>query len=369
MKKVILSALILFAGMQLRAQVGIGNVVPDSSAILDLRNTNNRALLLPSIPGTPPSSPAGLVYWDNTLDKILYLESTGYNALSPWRYKFGGAISENTYFNTSGNVGIGNDSPQSKLHVTSNGGLLTLEGTSSTFIRFYRTGYTSGQTGAIGYTSANNTLHITNNMSGVDVQVNVSNGGDFNVQGGRIQQNGNDLLPAGAIIMWSGTSIPAGWALCNGSTFLSEDGITYTTPNLSGRFIVGYQSGSSDYGQPGNRSEAGSTNGGTGGLEEVTLSSSQMPSHTHAKGTLSTASAGSHSHNITMAAGSTYSTGGRVRSDGDFDNEGTYYTQNAGEHTHTINGSTAATGGNSSGVTQAHENRPPYYVLAFIMKK
>lgn len=42
----------------------------------------------------------------------------------------------------------------------------------------------------------------------------------------------DDMLPAGIILMWSGTiaSIPSGWALCNGSN---------GTPDLRNRFIVG----------------------------------------------------------------------------------------------------------------------------------
>jgi hypothetical protein len=42
----------------------------------------------------------------------------------------------------------------------------------------------------------------------------------------------SDLLPAGIIMLWSGSvgSIPSGWALCNGG---------YGTPNLTDRFILG----------------------------------------------------------------------------------------------------------------------------------
>jgi len=158
MKQIFILISVIASTLSVVAQVGIGNVVPDSSAILDLRNTNNRALLLPSIPGTPPSSPAGLVYWDNALNKMLYLESNGYNALSPWRYKFNGAISENTYFNTSGNVGIGNDSPQTKLHVTSNAGMFTLEGTNSAYIRLYPNTFTNGIKGRVGFVSTTSSV-------------------------------------------------------------------------------------------------------------------------------------------------------------------------------------------------------------------
>ncbi len=370
MKKVIISVFIIAAAFGATAQVGIGNVVPDSSAILDLRNTNNRALLLPSIPGTPPNTPPGLVYWDNTLNKILYLESTGYNALSPWRYKFGGAISENTYFNTSGNVGIGNDSPQTKLHITSNAGMFTLEGTSTAYMRLYPSTFTNGIKGRIGFVSNATELLIQNAHSGGDVVVSVNNGGDFNVTGGRIQQNNNDLLPAGTIVMWSGSSAPAGWVLCNGGTFTNEDGSLMTTPDLRGRFIVGYHPDETDYNQPGNRSTGSGTAGKTGGAEEVALVIQNIPSHNHDKGTLATAQAGSHRHWLKIDnedGGSSYS----YNIPEGFDSEQDYEipTEYAGEHTHTINGSTGNKGGETSGSTRPHENRPPYYVLAFIMKK
>ena len=43
-------------------------------------------------------------------------------------------------------------------------------------------------------------------------------------------------IPIGGIIIWSGStgSVPAGWALCNGSN---------GTPNLQSRFVVGAGSG------------------------------------------------------------------------------------------------------------------------------
>ena len=56
--------------------------------------------------------------------------------------------------------------------------------------------------------------------------------------------------PAGTIVMWSGTLIPQGWGLCNGNWYDPDDNTntgttssldrTIRTPDLSGRFIVGY---------------------------------------------------------------------------------------------------------------------------------
>jgi len=98
-------------------------------------------------------------------------------------------------------------------------------------------------------------------------------------------------VPSGTIVMWSGSvaSIPSGWKLCDG---------TNGTPDLSGKFIVGYSSGNEDYNVIGN----------TGGANNVTLTTNQIPSHSHTM-TGSTESAGSHSH-----TGSTNSTGSHSHS-------------------------------------------------------
>src|SRR5690606_35053309 len=93
-------------------------------------------------------------------------------------------------------------------------------------------------------------------------------------------------VPSGVIMMWSGSTstIPAGWFLCNGSN---------GTPDLRNRFIVG----------------AGSTYGvgATGGANEVTLTESQIPSHSHGRGTLVNSASGSHNHGgDTFTSGSTH---------------------------------------------------------------
>lgn len=94
----------------------------------------------------------------------------------------------------------------------------------------------------------------------------------------------HNVLPTGVIVMWGGAvnSIPAGWALCNGSN---------GTPDLRDRFIVG----------------AGSTYnpGATGGATTQTLTTTNLPAHTHTvTGTGSsstTGSAGGHTHTATSA--------------------------------------------------------------------
>ena len=154
-------------------------------------------------------------------------------------------------------------------------------------------------------------------------------------------------VPSGVICMWSGTNanIPSGWYLCDG---------TNGTPDLRDRFIVG--SGSSY------------TTGNTGGAASVTLTTAQMPSHTHSgpshthsfSGT--TSSSGAHS----FAARNSYS-GWNGAAAG---NGGQRYTLGGPNHTHTFSGTTGSASGTtgSAGSGSSHENRPPYYALAYIMK-
>jgi microcystin-dependent protein len=143
------------------------------------------------------------------------------------------------------------------------------------------------------------------------------------------------VMPKGAIIMWSGstTQLPAGFVLCDGRT-VNDYGVV---PDLRGRFIVGFDAAKSNlpennttttenYGKVGNR----------GGLREVALALTQIPSHTH-----------------------TVRTGGDSKADS---NTNDYlHGQNPDSRVGTY--TTSSAGGN-----QAHENRPPYYVLAFIIK-
>jgi microcystin-dependent protein len=142
----------------------------------------------------------------------------------------------------------------------------------------------------------------------------------------------NLALPKGAIVMWSGSTIqlPAGFALCAGQTVEGYGAV----PDLRGRFVVGFDATKSNvpennttttenYGKVGNK----------GGLREVSLTVAQMPAH---------------AHNIRQ-----------------YYNEGTEGDNWILDvvYKRTATGQTGSTGGN-----QAHENRPPYYVLAFIIK-
>lgn len=86
---------------------------------------------------------------------------------------------------------------------------------------------------------------------------------------------GESTLPVGIIAMWSGTiaNIPSGWALCDGQS---------GRPDLQDRFILGARAS----GNPAINS--------TGGAHDRVLTTSQMPQHDHAAGSIGQ----SHRHGV-----------------------------------------------------------------------
>lgn len=141
---------------------------------------------------------------------------------------------------------------------------------------------------------------------------------------------GKGAVPIGAILMWSGNpaSLPAGWVLCDGQN---------NTPNLSGRFVVGYQANKPDYAMK-----------QTGGEEKHTLTVAEMPSHNHG-------AAGEHTHKISASQGGWAFD---LVQSGDIHKTPIFKTKTDADGIHTHN---------SEGGGQPHENRPPYFTLAYIM--
>ena len=155
---------------------------------------------------------------------------------------------------------------------------------------------------------------------------------------------GVSAFVSGMIMLWSGAAnaIPSGWYLCNGSN---------GTPDLRGRFVVGYHDGNGDYDV-----------NDTGGAESVTLSTSQIPSHSHA---FSGSGSSSHSHSFTV--NNEYSQLFHPKQSMIARGENKSGTESYGTSSATVSLSISGTT-SSAGSGGSHENRPPYYALCYIMK-
>ena len=241
----------------------------------------------------------------------------------------------------------------------------------SILVTFARTG-DKGDPGAGGGVGAQGAQGVQGAQGS---QGNTGGGGGAGAQGAQGHQGRQGstgavtyAVPAGGIILWSGAAnaIPSGWALCNGSG---------STPNLTGKFVVGYDPSDSDYDV-----------GDTGGAKTFTLGVNHLPSHTHnlnhnhTYGT-STSSDGAHTHSTRLDNNRVY---GHTTSGSATDGETTPYgnpgsipgwnittlTSSAGAHAHNFNGTTAAFNGASqpTGGGGSVDKRPPYYALCYIMK-
>ena len=175
--------------------------------------------------------------------------------------------------------------------------------------------------------------------------------------------DGYPLMPIGGIIMWSGTTPPYGWYLCNGqSVTLSgsgRGGVTIVTPNLLGKFIVGADNSSF----PINTS---------GGNDNVVLGVANLPPHAHAPGSLNITSSGPHQHRSGWSTESS-ADGGESTADhiNSAPNSIYFYTDTTtpgytGAHTHASTDFAGITGP-GAGTSTAFSILPPYYALAYII--
>ena len=170
-------------------------------------------------------------------------------------------------------------------------------------------------------------------------------GGGLSVSGGGLSigagitidptgDTGKGIIPRGVIAMWSGAAkdIPKGWALCDG---------TDDTPDLRGRFIVG----ASANGEKGTNADQGYRIGDWGGESFHKLNKDEIPKHTHHL------ALNTHILRVYDELNSD-----RIRSETGFDDN-----------------KKIADGGwdvkENDSQQNAHENRPPYYALCFIMKR
>ncbi len=144
-----------------------------------------------------------------------------------------------------------------------------------------------------------------------------------------------------------------GFAVCNGKN---------GTPDLNGRFMVGYNTRDGDYASVGNAGP--NPNPANYDLIEngkaVRLKTPAMPSHSHS-GSAETGGVHSHGLWLSKAPGMTGGSGGVASSYQDGSHPLNGGINNGGAHGHSLQI-------NSTGGDQPHENRPPYYTTLYIMR-
>lgn len=158
--------------------------------------------------------------------------------------------------------------------------------------------------------------------------------------------------PVGLVMLWGGMTAPAGWLVCdgrdyavaeweelygvvgtlyneganaNGGRWTSPGAGRFRVPDLRSRFVVGMNGEDEEYGAP----------GASGGLKEVALTVEEMPRHQHRYTVRGTTWAGAKN--------------GSGAGNGVEGTEGGWNSEWCG-------------GG------EAHENRPPYYAMTYIIK-
>jgi hypothetical protein len=405
----IFSMLFALAGPLAFAQVGIDNINPDPSSVLDLSSTS-KGVLIPRMTTAQRQgivSPAsGLLVFDTTINKFFYFINTQWIVLDAWT---GGASSSISY--TAGSVGVGTTTPRGKFDVDGTGDIYLSDEpvTGSTqsvylpghiFIAPYSgnlsflqarrkddTGSTALRIRTFNNGVINETMHLESNGNvgiatttpAYKLDVNGSMNATSIYVNGQPISAGNGV-PAGGIIMWSGSvaSIPAGWALCNGAN---------GTPDLRERFIVGAGGDNPAVTFPTTKNtyiqNAGPYNpGAVGGINTILLEGVQSGlkdhhhdiyepghSHTYIKASTTAPQSGSATpvlFNTVSVQTSKDPSGVKVLK---LIGDGTKSTPYPGS----IGNTTAGTAyyidnPGELKAAQESENRPPFYALAFIMK-
>lgn len=176
--------------------------------------------------------------------------------------------------------------------------------------------------------------------------------------------------PAGAIEAYAGSTAPTGWLLSYGqavsrttyanlfavisTTYGTGDGsTTFNLPDLRGRAVAGVDNmgGSAASRLTSTVLSASNTLGATGGTETHTLTSAQMPSHTHVQD--------AHGHSIQRSNSAATSVGA--------DASALYRPQQSTGASYVDTQSTTATNQNTGG-GGAHPITQPTIVLNYIIK-
>lgn len=292
-----------------------------------------------------------IVPYDDLNNGTLHFESpTGRQLLSVTNNQISGSLfSINDYYGVpivdvnanktiqlspyGGNIGIGTTNPTAKLEVV-------------------------GDVSISGFTTISGITTITGSTLFAK-QLNVSGVSTFSGTVNATTFVGNGITPLGGIIMWSGTIVEAsalepGWALCDGRIVNGR-----TTPDLRNRFIVGAStetaSGNYLWDATTGLTSGNYGVGNSGGEAAHQLTTTEMSSHRHfTVANTSVVYPFSADEGVVSSyyLSLSYDSGGN----------GSYFL--VGKNTPEPNYyPTSATGGDAY-----HENRPPYFALAFLMR-
>ena len=318
MKKItrlILIAVLFYCNTNAWAQVGINQDDPDTLAILDIKH-QNKGVLFPRIDDIGQVGEVnGMFFYRTTDNKFYYYNGTSWQCVNPFSSTSGNTI--------EGNITIQNGG------VTVQGGNLTVE--------------------------PENTI------------------------------NGFGTIPIEGIIMWSGSvanfetsglgksgTNMYGWALCNG-----QNG----SPDLRGRFVVGYGLNGDFVGNDlngnsvwdANYASIGESNKGER-THKLTANESGLRQHNHVvSGNTYTDAAHKHTGRGTKQC--EYDAGGAHFARADWDGDpppedlgggAGPVTRTDGAHSHQINITSQNKG--PLDAIDYHENRPPYFVIAYIIR-
>lgn len=319
------------------SQVSIGNSDSIPNVILNLSNNDDRGLQL-SLNSSINSIP-GLLFFNTTEKKVEFsLNGSITNFSSTWNYDIS---TKNINFDGT-KIGIGLSTPTHKLSI-SNGDTVSLSNNNAFLLLGDKTSqhlvFDDDEVLSKTNTSAAGTLELQ--KLGGDVDVN-----------GKIKQNGFDLLPAGSVVMYSGSVLGnypiisgaqnTNWHICNGNN---------STPDLRNKFIVGTGL-SYPFSDTAGQSYSTHTHSFNPSSKSTTRSS-----HSHSFG------AGSGSDRVAECIDFIWPSTGVYHSDGACNNSHIHSTWDPDTHSHGTNlPSRTSTGPSNT------ENRPLFHSLFYMIK-